>query len=127
MMSNDKTAPDARISDSAAVDKITAVMSGNEWDSGTMSTVADILRLAGRTVADSSDYEDDDDDNPEYSQVILNEGETCERIAGTEYGHEHRYQGHILRHAHPHGDREHHYYGHDEDAGPTWADQASAT
>lgn len=47
------------ITDTQAVDALHALLSGEEWDSGTFDTIAMILWAAGRPIADPNDIGED--------------------------------------------------------------------
>jgi hypothetical protein len=46
---------DRKLTDNEALDLIAAILSGQEWDSGTLLGVASIVRQTGRVIADVSD------------------------------------------------------------------------
>jgi hypothetical protein len=56
-----KKPPAQKPTDKEALDRIAAMLDGTEWDSDTMSRVADIVMSTGRTVRDPSEMESDEE------------------------------------------------------------------
>lgn len=48
-----RDAPKVRHPDDDALDSITRILSGNEWNAGTIDAIAEIVRRTGRTIADT--------------------------------------------------------------------------
>jgi len=47
------------LDDTRAMTLIQGIMSGNEWNSDTLDVIAEIVRLTGREILDSEEYDDD--------------------------------------------------------------------
>lgn len=50
--------PHAALRDDQAMESIRSAMSGVEWSPDTLDAIADIVRLTGREIANSDEYED---------------------------------------------------------------------
>lgn len=49
-----RDAPEVRHPDDHALDTITRILSGDEWNADTIDTIAEVVRRTGRVIADTS-------------------------------------------------------------------------